>query len=182
MKRLFKNESQSNFEYRKFLYMSACQEAFENDELLDLISEQSKDDNGYCKGEFLGGNGQEQWHHVTGKSKDVRGIDTDDMPPTEDAMYQRASLRQVVESHQDSIEDNGIYNVRQLRHWKGGFNGDKFAARQGKLAKQHADHGVKIDRRRKVGKRADMLKDMRRNMSNAEYRREVKRLKAEGIL
>ena len=147
-----------------------------DDELLDLIAEQTIDRKGNAKGEYLGGNGVAQWHHVKARNEAASNIDNsvDD----EVTIEERAILAAAVEEHQTGIECNGAYNVRQLAHWKGGFNGEKFAKRNDRVARKNADHGYKFDRRKKIGdKKSEQLKEMRRTMSNAEYQRAVRAMK-----
>ena len=151
-----------------------------NDELLDLITAQAIDNTDKIKGEYLGGNGVAQWHHVKGHIHENSGFEGDSLG--EHDGLERAVLQYTTKSHQAGIESNGAYNVRQLAHWKGGFDGETFIKREARVSAKRADHGYKIDRRKKVGAKAEMLKEMRKTLSNKEYQREVRRMKREGIL
>ena len=117
-------------------------------ELLDLMTSQAIDDSGKARGEFLGGNGQTQWGHCKGHIIENSGYEStgDDVTGEEHAL-----MAQAVAEHQTSIEVNGFYNVRQLAHWKGGFNGETYAKSQARHAVANADHGYKIDHRRAPG-------------------------------
>ena len=120
-----------------------------NSELLDLIAEQSIDSHDKVKGEYLGGNGVAGWNHCKGHIIENSGADSDSLG--EDDGLERAILRHAVAEHQTGIESNGVYNVRQLAHWKGGFDGEIYAKRNERVAAKNASHGYKIDRRRKPG-------------------------------
>lgn len=153
---------------RTILMLCARVDAYNmaNDELMKLIDDQYLDDTGRAKGEFLGGNGQVQGHHVKGHIVENSGVDITKMSQEE-----RAILSACVAEHQSSIETNGQYNVRQLAHWSKGFNGELYAKKQGRIARKNACCGIKIDKRKAITPKALANKEARATMTNAEYQK-----------
>jgi hypothetical protein len=83
--------------------------------IMELYADQLDDMTGRKgHGEYLGGNGATQWHHVDARDSSGHGEDFDDDMPAEE----RELLQAVVGSHQDSIEANGQYIVRGASRWQ----------------------------------------------------------------
>ena len=77
-----------------------------------------------------------------------------------------------VKSHQSELEANGMYNVRQKAHWKGGFDGEAFVKHEARQATKRSDHGYKFDRRKAPDSELNALKKEKKlELSNAEYRK-----------
>lgn len=85
-------------------------------ELEELICEQALDMAGrQGHGEYLGGNGQTEWHHTAARDNSGHGEDTSE--DSDMTGFERELMSYFVSSHQDSIEDNGQLIVRGLGHW-----------------------------------------------------------------
>lgn len=84
-------------------------------EILDIVLKDS------YKPEYLGGNGEPDWHHV-------KGHDAGHVIEQEDGdvdYIEHLLLTYSVREHQTSLETNGAYNVRQLARWKFGYSAEK---------------------------------------------------------
>ena len=138
-------------------------------ELDRLVREQYDDMRGLQgHGEYLGGNGQTQWHHTDARDMSGLGEDnTDDMDHEE-----RALLQAEVQSHQESIESNGAYIVRNLSRWEGGaYDGDK--AKDASRARTRELIG--LGNAKEAGKRSK-AQTRRKNSPEAIAARKAKRL------
>lgn len=144
-------------------------------EILALLTAQNLDDTDRARGEFLGGCGRPQWHHCKNKGKDTAIIDAD--KHGEQSYLERLILQASVDEHQTGIEQNGLYNVRQLAHWKGGFKPELYAKFCLRMAAKRASTGLKIDRRRVVSAEGLERKEARHTMSNKDYQKWVRRSK-----
>ncbi len=134
-------------------------------ELAKLIAEQAEQDTTRADAEYLGGNGLTHWHHCKGTDKaDKLTLDAelDGMTPEE-----RDILQVSVTQHQDSIEANGLYIVRDTLRWKGGYTAEKAATST--LRKHNKALGIKeptttkagrCDKDRLAGRKARRLKRM----------------------
>ena len=144
-----------------------------NEDLLILIDSQRIDDTGKTKGEYLGGNGQPLWSHCKGHIIENSGYESDAL--TAEDNQERSIMQYSVGEHQTGIEANGVYNVRQLAHWKGGFNGETYAKRQERVRTLNADHGYKIDHRHAVGTtKESRISDKLAQLNAKQQRRSAK--------
>ena len=168
----------SHKEANKIMIICATTQAIldGNTELLECITEQRMDDTGKTKGEYLGGNGQPLWSHCKGHIIENSGYETDAL--TADDSLERSIMSYSVAEHQTGIEANGVYNVRQLAHWKGGFNGETYAKREAKVIEKRADHGYKIDHRHAVGtSKESRISDKLAKLNAKQQRRTAKKRK-----
>ena len=91
---------------------------------------------------------------LTVKAKETTSATYDSYEDTDITAQEHSDLQTVVTEHQSSLEHNNNYNVRQLAHWKQGFDSTK-ANKANSLHVKHAQdawkQGYKIDMRHAVG-------------------------------